>query len=114
MDKDIKNLDEEIKKFHLPRWNEIPEIDLYIDQVVSLLENYLSNYIKSDNEKENSVITKTMINNYVKHGVIKAPINKKYNKENIAYLFVVFILKQIYSIDEIKKGMQYFLYCIFY
>ena len=100
MDKDIKNLDEEIKKFHLPRWAEIPEIDLYIDQVVSLLENYLSNYIKSDNEKENKVITKTMINNYVKHGIINSPINKKYNKEHIAYLFVIFILKQIYSIDE--------------
>ncbi len=97
------NLDEEIKKFHLPRWNEIPEIDLYIDQVVSLLQNYLSNYIKSDNEKDNNIITKTMINNYVKHGVVKAPINKKYSKEHIAYLFVIFILKQIYSIDEISK-----------
>ena len=103
MDNDIKNLDEEIKNFHLPRWNEIPEIDLYIDQVVSLLEHYLSNYIKSDNEKETKVITKTMINNYVKHGVVKAPINKKYNKEHIAFLFVIFILKQIYSIDEIKS-----------
>lgn len=103
MDRDTKNIDEEIKKFHLPRWNEIPEIDLYIDQVVSLLENYLSNYIKSDTGKDNKVITKTMINNYVKHGVVNAPINKKYNKEHIAYLFVIFILKQIYSIDEISK-----------
>lgn len=96
-------LSEEIKNFHLPRWNEIPEIDLYIDQVVSLLQNSLSNYIKSDNENINKIITKTMINNYVKHGVIKSPINKKYNKEHIAYLFVIFILKQIYSIEEIKK-----------
>lgn len=96
-------VDEEIKSFHLPRWNEIPEIDLYIDQVVSLLENYLSNYIKSDNEKEDKIITKTMINNYVKHGVIKPPFNKKYNKEHIAYLFVIFILKQIYSMEEIRK-----------
>ena len=38
--------EEDIKKFHLPRWDEIPNIDLYIDQVVSLLETYLSNYIK--------------------------------------------------------------------
>lgn len=96
-------VDEEAKNFHLPRWNEIPEIDLYIDQVVSLLENYLSNYIKGDNEKEDKIITKTMINNYVKHDVINPPINKKYNREHIAYLFVIFILKQIYSIEEIKK-----------
>ncbi len=58
--------EEEIKKFHIPRWIEIPEIDLYIDQVVSLLNNSLSNYIKSDNEKKDKAITKTMINNYVK------------------------------------------------
>lgn len=103
MQKKILALDEEANNFHLPRWNEIPNIDLYIDQVVSLLEIYLSDYIKSDNEKDNKIVTKTMINNYVKHGVINPPINKKYNKEHIAYLFVIFILKQIYSMDEIKK-----------
>lgn len=94
---------EEIDKFHLPRWDQIPEIDLYLDQVVSLLENYLCAYIKSDNEKDEKIVTKTMINNYVKHHVIKPPVNKKYNREHIAYLFVIFILKQIYSINHIKK-----------
>ena len=96
-------IDEDIEKFHLPRWKEIPEIDLYIDQVVSLLENYLANYITSDNEKGEHIITKTMINNYVKHGVVKSPVNKKYSREHIAYLFVIFVLKQIYSMEEIKK-----------
>lgn len=96
-------VEEEIKNFHLPRWDEIPNIDLYIDQVVTLLENYLSNYIKSDNEKDDKIVTKTMINNYVKHGVINPPVNKKYNREHLAYLFVIFILKQIYSMEEIKK-----------
>ena len=47
-----------------------------------------------------------MINNYVKHQVIKPPVNKKYNREHIAYLFVVFILKQVYSINDIKKLIQ--------
>lgn len=89
--------------FCLPRWNEFPNVDLYIDQVVCLLENSLSDYIKSDNDKEDKIITKTMINNYVKHHIIKPPINKKYNKEHLAYLFVVFILKQVYSIGEVKK-----------
>lgn len=96
-------IDEDIEKFHLPRWKEIPEIDLYIDQVVSLLENYLANYIANDNEKGEHIITKTMINNYVKHGVVKSPVNKKYSREHIAYLFVIFVLKQIYSMEEIKK-----------
>lgn len=94
---------DEIKNFHIPRWNEFPNVDLYIDQVVCLLENSLSEYIKGDNDKDDKIITKTMINNYVKHNIIKPPINKKYNKEHIAYLFVIFILKQLYSISEIKK-----------
>lgn len=94
---------EEIDAFHLPRWKELPNVDLYLDQVVCLLENYLSNYIKEDNEKDGKFITKSMINNYVKHDVIKPPINKKYNKEHLAYLFVIFILKQVYSMEDIKK-----------
>ncbi len=98
---------EEINNFHVPRWDELPNIDLYIDQLVSLLEQYLSGYIKSDNEKEDKLITKTMINNYVKHGVLKAPINKKYNKQHMATLFVIFILKQVYSINDIKKLISF-------
>ena len=99
---DINKL-EIINNFHIPRWNEIPSIDLYIDQVVSFLESHLSDYINSDSIQGENVVTKSMINNYVKHNVIKPPVNKKYSREHIAYLFVIFILKQIYSIDEIKK-----------
>ena len=107
--------DTEIANFHIPRWNELPTIDLYLDQLVSLLDQYLSNYIISDsdskNDKDNDkdkdkdgkIITKTMINNYVKHKVITPPINKKYNREHIAFLFVVCILKQVYSINDIAK-----------
>lgn len=95
-----------IENFHLPRWRELPNVDLYLDQVVTLLESYLTNFIKEENEKENKFITKTMINNYVKHGVVKAPINKKYNKEHIAYLFVIFVLKQVYSMEDIKKLIE--------
>lgn len=96
-------MNKEIKDFHLPRWNELPNIDLYIDQLVCLLEEYLAGYIKNDNEKEEKIITKTMINNYVKQNIIEPPQNKKYNKEHMASLFVIFVLKQVYSINDIKK-----------
>ncbi len=96
-------MEKEIKDFHLPRWNELPNIDLYIDQLVGLLEEYLSGYVKNDNEKEDKIVTKTMINNYVKQDIIKSPVNKKYNKEHMASLFVIFVLKQVYSINDIKK-----------
>ncbi len=100
-------MNKEISNFHLPRWAELPNIDLYIDQLVSLLEQYLSDYISNDNEKEDKIITKTMINNYVKHGVLKAPINKKYNRSHMATLFVIFILKQVYSINDIKRLISF-------
>lgn len=89
----------DVTKFHIPRWNELPNIDLYMDQVLNYIENSLKDYIKSDEK----FLTKTMINNYVKHGILQPPINKKYNKLHIAELFAICILKQVYSISEIKE-----------
>ena len=91
----------QIENFHIPRWEELPNIDLYVDQVICFLDEFLSDYVCI--EKEGHVLTKTMINNYVKHSVIPPAIKKKYNKEHIAYLFVICILKQLYSINDIAK-----------
>ena len=91
---------EKVIKHHIPRWNELPEIDLYLDQVVNYLEKYLGILNVNRDEK---IITKTMINNYVKQGIMPAPEKKKYNKSHIAYLMVICILKQVYSIGDIGK-----------
>lgn len=91
---------EKILKCHIPRWNELPEIDLYLDQVVNYLEKYLE-IINSN--KEDKIITKTMINNYVKQGIMPAPEKKKYGKSHIAYLIVICVLKQVYSIGDIGR-----------
>jgi len=92
---------ENIVNFHIPRWSELPNIDLYIDQVICYLDDCLLNYVSKENEEH--ILTKTMINNYVKHSVIMPAINKKYNKEHIAKLFIICILKQLYSISDIKN-----------
>jgi len=98
-----------IMKMHIPRWNELPEIDLYLDQVVNYLEKYLGQY---NVNKEDKIITKTMINNYVKQGIMPAPEKKKYSKSHVAYLIVICVLKQVYSISDIGKlislTIQYF------
>ena len=98
-----------ISKIHIPRWNELPEIDLYLDQVVNYIEKYLGQY---NANKEDKIITKTMINNYVKLGIMPAPTKKKYSREHMAYLIVICILKQVYSISDIGKlislTIQYF------
>ena len=94
-----------IDNFHIPRWNELPNIDLYLDQVVNLINSTLSPYIylNNDEKKENvQLLTKTMINNYVKNNLIEAPEKKLYSKIQLAKLFVICILKQVYSMQDIK------------
>ena len=106
--KELSNIDtiknNKITNFHMPRWNEFPDLDIYLDQLVTYIENYLNPYIGSEG---NPVITKTMINNYVKQHVIPAPVKKKYSKEHIAYLFVICTLKQVYSISNISNLISF-------
>ena len=91
--------EKEIANFHIPRWEELPNLDLYVDQVICFLDDALSNYVSK--EKEGRVITKSMINNYVKLHFIKPPIRRKYDRVTVASLFVIAILKPVYSIEEI-------------
>jgi hypothetical protein len=88
-----------IDNFHLPRWEELPDFPLYIDQVVYYIEDKL-HFLTFNDEK---IITNSMINNYVKHGIVKPPIKKKYEKVHLAYFIVVCILKQSFSLDEISQ-----------
>jgi DNA-binding transcriptional MerR regulator len=84
-----------------PTWNDIPEIDLYMDQVIALMEKYLSNLtFEDDNTK---LITSSMINNYVKLNIIPPPTKKKYSREHIAYLLIICSLKQVMPIPKIKE-----------
>lgn len=94
------NFAEKIQTLHIPRWEELPNIDLYLDQVVTLIDKLLLPYL--GNEDDSLLITKTMINNYVKQGIIKPPEKKKYNREHIACLFVISCLKTVYSISNIS------------
>lgn len=96
-------MDNNILDFHLPRWEELPNIDLYMDQVVSLIEETLINLVPLKDDKKDRFITKTMINNYVKQEILKPPVNKKYNKSHIAKLIVICILKHVYSINDINS-----------
>ena len=80
-------MDKKDLKLHLPRWNELPNIDLYIDQVVTLINSTLSPFLNNVNmEDVNLLLTKNMINNYVKNKIIEPPIKKKYNKNHIKIL----------------------------
>ena len=83
--------------------DEIPEIDLYMDQVIQLFESKLSNQKRNEDEK---ILTKTMINNYAK-GKLLLPIkNKKYSKEHIILMSLIYNLKGALSINDIKLSLD--------
>ena len=89
-----------LEHFKLPRWEELPNIPLYLDQVLSLIDEWLGDYIITEKKQ---VITKTMVNNYVKNKFIEAPVNKKYGKLSVASLFIIAVLKTVFTIDEVSK-----------
>ncbi len=99
----MNNKYEEILKFKCPRWNELPEIELYMDQVVNLLDKKLS-MLSVDNEK---TVTSTMINNYVKQKIITPPEKKKYDRKHVSNLFIILLLKKAFSVSEIASFLEH-------
>ena len=85
----------------LPSWDSLPSFELYMDQVIVLLSQYLS-YIPQD-DTEGPRITASIINNYVRMRVMPAPVKKKYSRIHIAYLIMICTLKQSLSISYIRK-----------
>jgi len=96
--KELMEFDAQLEAFRMPRWNELPAIDLYMDQVVGIIDKSLS-ILGGDEQK---VITPSMINNYVKQQAIPAPNKKKYTREQIADLMMICVLKQVLSIKRIS------------
>lgn len=84
---------------HLPRWNELPAIELYMDQVLILVEEYLSPFIKKDEK----ILTAAMINNYVKTKILPPPIKKRYDRQHLAYLIFICMIKPVFPISEIHE-----------
>ncbi len=87
---------EAVRAFRCPRWEELPAIPLYMDQVVLILEDILKIFT-ADEEK---LVTSSMINNYVKQKLISAPEKKKYDRSHLSSLIVVCLLKKVLSISE--------------
>jgi len=94
----------EMENYRMPNWNDLPDIDLYMDQVITYLEKQLAIFSKNDDEK---FITPAMINNYVKNEIIPRPLNKKYTREHMAHLISVLRLKNILSLMDINRLISY-------
>lgn len=82
------------------RPEEIPNIDLYMDQVTTFMDAHLG---ATKRYPEDKVLTKTMINNYAKNNLLPAPNKKKYSKEHILLLIFIYYFKNILSINDIEE-----------
>ena len=79
---------------------EIPNIDLYMDQVTTFMETQLSSTKRYEQDK---ILTKTMINNYAKNRLLPPPEKKKYSKDHMLLLIFIYYFKNILSINDIQK-----------
>ena len=79
---------------------DVPNIDLYMDQVTTFMDEHLSDIKRHEDDK---ILTKTMINNYTKNNLLPPPVKKKYSKEHIYVLTFIYYLKNILSISDIQK-----------
>jgi hypothetical protein len=107
MKESLNNLNDwlnDLTSFSLPKWRGLPDLDLYMDQVVTYLERELSPITVEEQEK---MITTWMINNYVKGNLLSNPVRKKYSREHLAYLLAICSIKQILSISDIQKLFDY-------
>lgn len=83
---------------------EIPNIDLYMDQVTTFMDNKLRNTARyPDGDK---ILTKTMINNYAKNDLLPAPVRKKYSKEHVLVLIFIYYYKGFLSINDIQTLLR--------
>ena len=83
---------------------DIPDIDLYMDQVTTFMESHLKNSTR--NPSEDKILTKTMINNYAKNDLIPPPTKKKYSKEHVLLLIFIYYYKGILSISDIQQLLE--------
>ncbi len=106
MDKKQQDEKKELRKklkldYILPE--DIPDIDLYMEQVTTFMDQYMKSNLRNDEDK---TLTKTMINNYTKNHLLPAPDKKKYNREHLILLIYIFYLKNVISINDIRKLLK--------
>lgn len=86
------------------RPDDIPDIELYMDQVTTFMDNRLKNAAR--NPEVDKILTKTMINNYAKNDLLPPPVRKKYSREHMLLLIFIYYFKGILSISDIQTVLK--------
>ena len=90
---------ESFRDFHLPRYHEIPDVGLYLEQAAKYIGGCLAPLGETP-------LTGSMISNYVKKGLISNPVKKQYSRDQIAYLIFIAIAKSVLSLDALAVFLQ--------
>mgnify|MGYP000292622450 FL=1 len=96
----VNSLLQRLAKLNYIKPGDVPNIDLYMDQVTTFMDEHLQDCKRKPDDK---ILTKTMINNYTKNDLLPPPVKKKYSKEHIYVLTFIYYLKNILSISDIQK-----------
>lgn len=88
-----------IRDFRLPRYHEIPNVGLYLEQTVKYICEYLA-------PLQDTAITGSMVSNYVKKGLVANPVRKQYGRDHIAYLMFIALAKNVVSLDNLALFIQ--------
>lgn len=96
----IKSITESLHRIEYIKADDIPNIDLYMDQVTSFLDEHLR--ATTRNKEEDKLLTKTMINNYAKNDLLPPPVKKKYGKDHMITLLIIYYFKYFLSISDIE------------
>lgn len=96
----IKKIISELTDINHINPKDIPEIELYMDQVTTFMDSKLNSTKRYDDDK---ILTKTMINNYAKNNLLPPPVKKKYSQEHMIMLIFIYYFKNILSINDIQS-----------
>ena len=96
----VHSIISKLSKLNYIKPAEIPNIDLYMDQVTTFMDSHLSD---GKRHSEDKILTKTMINNYAKNDLLPPPVKKKYSKDHMIMLIFIYYFKNILSISDIQS-----------
>lgn len=96
----LNSIIESLDRIQHIKLDDIPNIDLYMDQVTTFMDKKLKNAARYP--EEDKILTKTMINNYAKNDLLPPPVKKKYSKEHVLLLIFIYYYKGILSISDIQ------------
>ena len=99
----LNSILESISRIDYVKADEIPNIDLYMDQVTTFMNDHMKSSKRYEDDK---ILTKTMINNYAKNELLPPPLKKKYSKEHVMVLIFIYYFKNILSVKDIETQLN--------